>query len=135
MRFLVSAEGDKPLMEKAMFRAEIYEFANGPTLTLEGRLVGEWAEQAKSLITNNSVSKGLIVDLTEVTYVDSVGEQVLNWFKSIGAAFIGKNIYVDGLCERLELPLQAKAPAPPKQRNLDKKGSETHSRAGCVRGH
>jgi len=39
---------------------------------MEGRLIGEWAEQAKSLITKDSVPKGLIVDLTDVTYVDSV---------------------------------------------------------------
>ena len=55
-----------------MFRAEIRQLTIGPTLKMEGRLIGEWAEQAKSLITKDSVPKGLIVDLTDVTYVDSV---------------------------------------------------------------
>ena len=91
-----------------MFRAEINQCSTGPMITLEGRLVGDWAEQAKSLITKHSVPKGLIVDLTGLTYVDSVGEQVLNWFKSIGAVFTGKDVYIGGLCERLQLPLREK---------------------------
>ena len=45
-----------------MFRAEILWLANGPTLKMEGRLVGEWAEQARSLVTTDVVPKGLIVD-------------------------------------------------------------------------
>jgi hypothetical protein len=88
-----------------MFRAEIHELEDGPTLKMEGRLVGQWAEQAKSLVTMNSVPKGLIIDLTDVTYVDSVGEQALIWFSSIGAAFVGKGVYAAGVCERLRLPL------------------------------
>jgi hypothetical protein len=100
-----------------MFRAQIHHLADGPTLTMEGRLVGDWAEQAKSLITNDSVPKGLIVDLSDLTYVDLVGEEVLSWFKSVGAAFIAKGIYASGLCERLQLPLREKSSAPPKQRN------------------
>lgn len=99
-----------------MFRAEIHKIANGPTLKMEGRLVGDWAEQARSLVTKNSVPKGLIIDLTDVTYVDSVGEQVLNWFKSIGAAFVAKGIYAAGVCERLRLPLQEKLRASSKER-------------------
>ena len=119
-----------------MFRAEIDGAANGPTLKMEGRLVGEWAEQAKSLVIKNSVPNGLIVDLTDVTYVDSIGEQVLTWFKSIGAGFIGKNIYASTLCERLQLPFQEKASAPRSRRfeDADQKASDTHSpAAGRVR--
>lgn len=52
-----------------MFRAEIQWPASGPTLKMEGRLVGDWAEQAKSLVTNDVIPKGLIVDLTEVSHV------------------------------------------------------------------
>lgn len=55
--------------DKAVFRAEIQWPASGPTLKMEGRLVGDWAEQAKSLVTNDVIPKGLIVDLTEVSHV------------------------------------------------------------------
>ena len=88
-----------------MFRAQICELANGPTLTLQGRLVGPWAEQARTLFVKDSVPKGLIVDLTDVSYVDSIGEQVLNWFCCVGATFIANATYPAFLCERLQLPL------------------------------
>jgi hypothetical protein len=88
-----------------MFRAQLFELAIGPTLKMEGSLVGEWAQEAKSLLTNGPVPKGLIVDLTDVSYVDSVGEQVLAWLASIGASFMAKAVYAAWVCERLQLPL------------------------------
>jgi len=108
-----------------MFRAEIRQLTIGPTLKMEGRLIGDWAVQAKSLITTDSVPEMLIVDLTDVTYVDSVGEQVLKWFRSIGAAFMAKGIYAAGVCERLHLPLFDQAPGPPRQRATDRKAHRT----------
>lgn len=99
-----------------MFRAEILQIANVPTLKLEGRLVGEWAEQAKGLVVKASVPKGIVVDLTDVSYVDSVGEQVLTWLGSVGAVFIAKAVYVASVCERLRLPLQGE-PADSSERN------------------
>jgi hypothetical protein len=88
-----------------MFRAQITELANGPTLKMEGSLVGPWAEEAKALITNGPVPKGLIVDLTDVGYVDSVGERVLIWLASVGASFLAAAVYAASVCERLQLPL------------------------------
>ena len=81
------------------------QLESSPTLKIEGRLVGEWAREAKSLVTKESIPKGLIIDLTEVTCIDEVGEQVLSWLGSIGVAFVAKNVYVASICERLGLPL------------------------------
>jgi len=87
-----------------MFRAELHHFENNATLKLEGRLVGDWAEQAKCLVIKDSVPNQLIVDLSEVTYVDSVGDKVLKWLESVGARFKARGIYAAGICERLQLP-------------------------------
>jgi len=92
-----------------MFRAQISQLANGPTLKMEGSLVGQWAEEAKSLVTNGPVPRGLVVDLTDVSYVDSVGEKVLTWFASVGASFMAKAVYAASVCERLQLPAHRKA--------------------------
>lgn len=90
-----------------MLRAEILWMANGPTLKLEGRLVGEWAEQARSLMTTDVVPRGLILDLTEVSYVDSAGERLLSWLGSVGAVFLASSLYATAVCERLGLsPMQ-----------------------------
>jgi hypothetical protein len=90
-----------------MFRAEIQWLASGPTLKLEGRLVADWAEQARCLVTRDVLPKGLIVDLTEVSYIDSVGEQLLKWLASVGALFVAGSVYAIAVCDRLRLsPMQ-----------------------------
>ncbi|HZW92836.1 MAG TPA: hypothetical protein VFF64_07780 [Candidatus Eremiobacteraceae bacterium] len=86
-----------------MFRAEILWLANGPTLKMEGRLVGEWAEQARYLVTTDVVPKGLIVDLTEVSCVDSACERLLSRLGSVGAVFVASGVYAPAVCERLGL--------------------------------
>ena len=90
-----------------MFRAEIQWLASGPTLKLKGRLVADWAEQARSVVTKDVLPKGLIVDLTEVSYVDSAGEQMLKWLASVGAVFVAGSLYAFAVCDRLRLsPVQ-----------------------------
>jgi len=87
-----------------MFRAEIQWLTSGPTLKLEGRLVADWAEQASCLVTKDVLPKGLIVDLTEVSYVDSAGEQLLRWLASVDALFVAGSVYAFAVCDRLRLP-------------------------------
>jgi hypothetical protein len=89
-----------------MFRAELCHDADGPILRMVGRLVGDWALEAKSLVIETSVIEGLIVDLNEVTYVDATGEQELNSLKNLGAVFAAKSVYSSGVCERLGLPVR-----------------------------
>jgi len=88
-----------------MFRAELNQSAEGSILKMEGRLVGDWANEAKALVTRGPISKRLIVDLTEVSYVDAVGEQVLTWLSSLGARFVAKAVYSAATCKRLRLPV------------------------------
>ncbi len=88
-----------------MLRAEFSETANTLTLHLEGRFVGAFAEDVRSLMTRCTIPTGLVIDLTEVTYVDTPGENVLTWLGSIGGKFISGNCYSLDVCERLRLPL------------------------------
>jgi len=109
-----------------MFRAEIRWLANGLTLRMDGRLVGESAEQARRLITTELVPKGLIVDLTEVCYVDSAGERLLSWLGSVGAVFVAYNAYPIAVCERLGLAAKQGIPAR-RCGSKDEKSSIMHS--------
>ena len=88
-----------------MFRAEICSLNNGLVLKMEGKLVGACAEQAKCLITETAVPEPFVVDITDLSYIDDVGDRILWWFRSIGAVFAAKRIYGAGICERLHLPL------------------------------
>jgi hypothetical protein len=94
-----------------MFRAEILWLTNGPTLKMEGRRVREWAEQARYLVATDVVPKGLIVDLTEVSYLDSAGERLLSWLGSVGAVFVASGVYAPAVCERLGLSPVRRMPA------------------------
>ena len=94
-----------------MFRAELRWLASGLTLKMDGKLVGEWAEEAMRLITTQVVPQGLIVDLTDVSYVDSAGECLLAWLGSVGAIFVASNVYAIAVCDRLGLPAQRTIPS------------------------
>ena len=90
-----------------MCRAEIRWLAAGPTLKLEGKVAGNWAAQARCLVSPDILPKGLIVDLTSVSYIDSAGEEVLKRLASVGALFLADAAYAASLCDRLGLtPMQ-----------------------------
>ena len=86
-----------------MFRAEILWLANGPILKMDGKLVGDWAEQAGNLLTIDVVKKGLIVDLTD--------ERLLSWLGSVGAVFAARGLYTIGVSEGLGLSVMPSIPA------------------------
>jgi len=89
-----------------MLRAEFDRRSNGLALKLEGRLVGAWAVQVKSLVSRHFVPYGLLVDMSEVTYVDSVGEQLLLWLRDLQAEFVAESCYARDMCERLHLTVK-----------------------------
>jgi hypothetical protein len=102
---------NKAFEEKRVFRAEIRYLASRPIFRMEGRLVGEWANEARALVRTNGDLKRLVVDLTDVCYIDSIGEQFLNWLGSLGAEFVAENTYARGVVERLQLSLFEKTRA------------------------
>jgi len=87
-----------------MLRMEFYRLADCLRLRMEGQFVRDCAEHARMLIGDSVLPPKLIVDLSEVNRVDAVGEEVLLWFKEIGAKFIAESAYSHGVCERLRLP-------------------------------
>jgi len=88
-----------------MLRVEIHDSANGLSLKLEGRFTGDNAENTRTLITRRREGMRLVVDLTDVTFIDSVGEEVLSFFGRFGAEFAASTSYTLDVCERLHLRL------------------------------
>lgn len=88
-----------------MLRVEIHDSANSLNLKLEGRFTGHDAENARTLITRCRDGIKLTVDLTDVTFIDSVGEEVLGSFSRFGAEFVAPTSYALDVCERLHLCL------------------------------
>jgi hypothetical protein len=88
-----------------MLRVEMQDSAKALIVSLEGRLTGDSAEYVRKLVTRCNTERGLVVDLTEVTFVDSIGEEALSFFSRLGANFVAEDVYTLDVCERLHLPL------------------------------
>src|SRR5437588_8208995 len=76
-----------------MLRVEFHDAANTVTMRLEGRFVGPFAKDTRDLVTRCKIPLRLVVNLSEVTFVDAVGEEVLSWLGRIGGEFVAENCY------------------------------------------
>jgi hypothetical protein len=94
-----------------MLRVEIQDPANCLSLKLQGRFTGDEAETTRTLMTRYRAGMTLVVDLTELTFIDSVGEQVLSFFDQFGAKFVAETSYSLDICERLHLRLLQDGPS------------------------
>jgi len=88
-----------------MLRIETQELDGALICSLEGRFTGEAAEHVRLLVTHCDSRLRLIVNLTEVMFIDAIGESVLSFVKKLGALFVGETAYASDICERLQLPL------------------------------
>jgi hypothetical protein len=86
-----------------MLRVEIRDSADTLILRLEGRFTGDDAEHTRTLAARFAARGKLLVDLTEVVFIDAAGEEVLSFLGQFGAEFVAPNSYVLDMCERLNL--------------------------------
>ena len=86
-----------------MMRVELHN--NTLLMRLDGRFVDEVANETRLLIGRCKYPIRLVVDLSEVTRVDGIGENVLLWLALLGADFVAESNYATDLCKRLHLPL------------------------------
>ena len=100
-----------------MLRMEFSELADCMKMRMEGRFVRDFAEHARTLIGHSKAPSKLVVDLSEVSFVDAVGEEVLLWFKEIGTTFIAESAYSRDVCDRLQLPMESERSDPQHRRN------------------
>lgn len=96
-----------------MLRVEMEEVDGALIYRLEGRFIGEGAEQIRTLVIRRESKAQLVVDLTEILFIDAVGEEVLLLVRKLGAQFIAETAYSRDICERLNLPLLRKQKANP----------------------
>jgi len=100
-----------------MLRVEIHDSAKSVRLKFEGRFIGDDAQNARTLLISCRDGMTLVVDLTEVTFIDSRGEEVLSFFGRSGAEFVAETSYALDVCERLHLRLARSGGSNPNQLN------------------
>jgi len=88
-----------------MLRVQTQELDGALICRLEGRFTREGAEEVRSLVTRCDSNLELVVDLTDVMFIDAIGEEVLLFVKRLGAQFVAETSYSRDVCERLQLPL------------------------------
>lgn len=92
-----------------MLRVEIHDASNATWLLVEGRFVSVFAEETRTMVTQCKLKSKLVVDLSDMTFVDAAGEEVLLWLGRIGAQFVGNSSYAVHVCQRLNLPMLRKS--------------------------
>jgi hypothetical protein len=88
-----------------MFRLDFEKVGTSSTVRIQGRFVGHFAADAKLLIARRRIPSTLTVDISEVTFIDSNGEETLTWLSQVGASFVADSSYSSDICERLHLRL------------------------------
>lgn len=101
-----------------MLRVEVHDASDTTWLQVEGRFVGAFADDMKAMVVGGKLPSHLVVDLSEMTFVDAEGEEVLLWLAGIGAQFVSDGSYSRDVCERLHL------------RMLDRNGARPRVRRG-----
>ncbi len=91
-----------------MLRVETQQLDGALICRLEGRFTGEGAEEVRRLVTRCDNKLELVVDLTDVMFIDAIGEEVLLFVKRLGARFVAETSYSRDVCERLQLSLMSK---------------------------
>jgi hypothetical protein len=86
-----------------MLRVEIRDSADTLILRFEGRFTGDDAEHTRTLTARFAAREKLLVDLTEVVFIDTAGEDVMSFLGQFGAEFVAPNSFVLDVCERLNL--------------------------------
>jgi anti-anti-sigma factor len=87
-----------------VLRVEMQESGGDLICRLQGRFTGEEAEHVRTLVTRCHTALRLVIDLTDLLYIDATGEEVLLLLKRLGAHFVADTSYSRDVCERLDLP-------------------------------
>src|SRR5260370_35140993 len=87
-----------------MVSIELDKVMNAVTIQIEDQFVGSFADDVRALIARCKTPSRLVMNVSEVTFVDAIGEEALSWLGRIGAEFVAEGASPLQLCERLHLP-------------------------------
>lgn len=91
--------------EAALLRITIVETPSEQKWVLQGRLIGPWAQELRSnwnRAHGQSNGRSCVVDLSQVTFIDSDGERVLTKMRKEGADFVVSGLYATHVIQNVE---------------------------------
>ena len=96
-----------------MLKITVTDFSDEQRWSLQGQLVGEWANELMSAWTKTRQPgdrRKCIVELVEVTSIDRNGEGVLRELMSQGVDFIASDVYTKHILHNLRTELDLRRP-------------------------
>jgi len=87
-----------------VLKITITDLSDGQRWSLQGQLVGQWADELKSTWREAHLTGDLrryIVEMVEVISIDREGEAVLAEMMSQGAEFVATDVYTKHLLRKL----------------------------------
>ncbi len=88
-------------------------------LRMSGRLVEGCRGEVETFVASHETGHNTVIDLSEVTYIDAAGEEVLFWLGQRGMRFTANNSYTLHICERLQLRMvDSRSALPPQKTHL-----------------
>lgn len=94
-----------------MLRIDLLE---SDLICMSGRLAEGCREELETFVGSHETVPNMVIDLSEVTYIDWAGEGVLCWLGQRGMRFTANNSYPLHICERLRLRMaDARSALPP----------------------
>jgi anti-anti-sigma regulatory factor len=88
-----------------MLRITIVDTPSEQKWILHGRLMGPWAAELRSnwkRAHGENQGRSCVVDLSQVTFIDTNGEKVLTKMMQEGAHFVVSGLYATHVIENLE---------------------------------
>ena len=80
---------------------QVESLAAGPTVKLEGKLLGPWVLEVRAACQQAAAARGHSrLDLSAVTYVDSDGEKLLDELLSSGTELVDCSRFIAALLHR-----------------------------------
>jgi anti-anti-sigma regulatory factor len=112
-----------------MFRITVYNEAPAIRLMLEGYLTGPYVEELQRCWQAHSLQPcSVVVDLTEVAFMDSSGKALLAQMYRQGAYLVGSGVMTTALIEEIRLTVRhVSHRAPPRTSQILKKEIEDES--------
>jgi hypothetical protein len=103
---LVQGEiGNGQEREKAMFRIHIHDCDEAASFILEGRLVGPWVRELENCWQRARAAeprKSILVNLAEVSFVDSDGIDLLTRLCGQGISLASTGLMMGAIVEQIE---------------------------------
>jgi anti-anti-sigma regulatory factor len=89
-----------------MLRISVTAQPHGRTVTLEGRIVGAWADELRACWQRLAMSDAhpVRVDLDGVTFVDAAGKAVLRAMRADGAVFAATTVMMRAIVDEIAAP-------------------------------